>query len=128
MSVHQPLRQHNLQAARNLINEQLAEIEEDTLELIGSQLTKPELRDFEIENDRHLTIINGYEPYEGYRYDTLDQYNQALESLVWHVTEAEKVIIESVRRRICEDEAWRNIWLGEYYEDLRVDQGYNLTN
>jgi hypothetical protein len=72
MSVHQPLRQHNLQAARNLINEQLAEIEEDTLELIGSQLTEPELRDFEIENDRHLTIINGYEPYEGYRYDTLE--------------------------------------------------------
>lgn len=118
MSVHQPLRAPLRQESTREIAAQLSEMRADITELTGSQLTEAELMDLEIENDRHMTIINGYDPDEGYRYDTVEQYDKALERLVWNVTADEQLIIELVCRQIRQDKEWYNFSFGDYYGEL----------
>ena len=124
MSINRPLRQHKAREARRIIKEQLAGVEEETIELVRSRLSKAELKELEVEEYRHSTIINGNDPddHNLRRYITLGEYNQALDTLQWHVTDAEQAIVGAVRQRIRRDQEWNALWVSDYYADLREDE------
>ena len=129
MSINRPSRQHKAREARRIMKEQLAGVEEETIELIKSQLTKAELRELEAEEYRHSTIINGNDPddYNLPRYVTLLEYNNALETLEWQFNKAEQDIIDSVRKRIRRDQEWNDLWVSDYYADLQEDARYTAS-
>jgi len=124
VSINQPFRQHKAREARRIIKEQLAGVADDDVDVEPRQLTESELRQLEIEDDRHTTIINGNNPddYDRCRYETLDEYNEALETLMWHITDEEQLIVSEVRKRIRRDQEWHSLWLADYYADRHEEE------
>lgn len=118
MSIHRKLRaQENLQDRREA-EAQLADIDADLRELTVSPLSKAELEELEAENERHKAIIHGYDPTEGFHYQTVAEYNLAIQSLVWLISDQEHMTISMVRVRISEEERFRKDWIADYFAEL----------